>query len=96
MDTRHDRLAETGCPLTEAQEGLWYVQALDPGNPILNTGQYLELTGPLDRDALAQAVSRTIAETPALALRFGSGPQGPRQWVGLPPMLGFADLSAQP
>lgn len=96
MDTHHDIPTETGCPLTEAQEGLWYVQALDPGNPILNTGQYLELTGPLDRDALAQAVQRTIAETPALALRFAAGPQGPRQWVGLPPMLGFADLSAQP
>lgn len=91
-----DLPTETGCPLTEAQEGLWYVQALDPDNPILNTGQYLELTGPLDRDALAQAVQRTIAETPALALRFAAGPEGPRQWLGLPPILGFADLSAQP
>jgi len=96
MDTRHDIPAETGWPLTEAQEGLWYVQALDPDNPILNTGQYLELTGPLDRDALAQAVARTIAEAPALSLRFDHGPDEPRQWVGLPPMLGFADLSAQP
>lgn len=83
-------------PLTEAQEGLWYAQALDPDNPILNTGQYLELLGPLDRDALAQAVARTIAEAPALALRFAATPDGPRQFPGLPPMLGFADLSAQP
>lgn len=85
-----------GTPLTEAQEGLWYAQALDPANPILNTGQYLELLGPLDTDALAAAVARTIAETPALALRFRAGPDGPRQFAGLPPILGFADLSAQP
>ncbi|MFO1163752.1 MAG: amino acid adenylation domain-containing protein [Paracoccus sp. (in: a-proteobacteria)] len=83
-------------PLTEAQEGLWYAQALDPANPILNTGQYLELLGPLDRNALAQAVTRTIAEAPALSLRFADPGSGPRQAPGLPPMLGFADLSAQP
>lgn len=83
-------------PLTEAQEGLWYAQALDPSNPILNTGQYLEILGPLDRDALAQAVSRTIAEAGALSLRFVATDQGPRQVTGLPPMLGFADLSVQP
>ncbi|WP_347268066.1 amino acid adenylation domain-containing protein [Paracoccus sp. (in: a-proteobacteria)] len=86
----------TGAPLTEAQEGLWYVQALDPKNPILNTGQYLELLGPLDADALAAAVTRTIAETPALALRFRATPEGPRQFAGLPPILGFVDLSVQP
>ncbi|MTH34464.1 amino acid adenylation domain-containing protein [Paracoccus limosus] len=83
-------------PLTEAQDGLWYAQALDPQNPILNTGQYLELLGPLDRAALAQAVARTIAEAPALSLRFADTAEGPRQSSGLPPMLGFADLSAQP
>lgn len=83
-------------PLTEAQEGLWYMQALDPANPILNTGQYLEILGPLDLDALMQAVTRTIAETPALSLRFADRGDGPRQMPGPPPMLGFADLSVQP
>ena len=75
-------------PLTEAQEGLWYAQALDPANPILNTGQYLELLGPLDRDAMAAAVARTIAESPALSLRFADPGNGPRQAGGLPPMPG--------
>ncbi|SMO82587.1 amino acid adenylation domain-containing protein [Paracoccus laeviglucosivorans] len=83
-------------PLTEAQEGLWFAQALDPGSPILNTGQYLELLGPLDRDALAQAVALTVAEAPALSLRFADPGGIPRQAQGVPPMLGFADLSAQP
>ena len=66
--------------LTEAQEGLWYAQALDPANPILNTGQYLELTGPLDLPALELALRRTIAESQCLQLRFAQGPDGPRQW----------------
>ena len=83
-------------PLTEAQEGLWYAQALDPANPILNTGQYLDILGPLDRDALTGAMTRTLAETPALALRFVATPEGPRQIQGPPPIAGFADLSAQP
>ncbi|KFI29569.1 enterobactin synthase [Haematobacter massiliensis] len=66
--------------LTEAQEGLWYAQALDPANPILNTGQYLELTGILDLTALRAAVARTIRETEALHLRFRATPEGPVQW----------------
>lgn len=68
-------------PLTEAQEGLWYAQALDPGNPILNTGQYLDLRGPVDLQALQAALTRMIAETEALRLRFDNGPDGPCQWL---------------
>lgn len=81
--------------LTEPQEGLWFAQAMDPTNPILNTSQYLELRGPLQRDALATAVTRTVAESPALSLRFADVGGTPRQAPGTPPMLGFVDLSAQ-
>ncbi len=73
--------AEDVRPLTEAQEGLWYAQALDPANPILNTGQYLDLRGPLDRAALVEALARTIAESEALHLRFRMGAEGPEQWL---------------
>ena len=34
--------------LTEAQNGLWYAQRLDPDNPIFNTGHVIEIDGPLD------------------------------------------------
>lgn len=84
-------------PLTEPQEGLWYAQALDPENPILNTGQYLELRGEIDFSALKQALTLTIAETEALHLRFGTGADGPVQWVdpaGILPQL--VDLSQSP
>ena len=83
-------------PLTEAQEGYWNMQARDPHNPILNTGLYLDLLGPLDGHALTQAISRTIAETPTLSLRFVETGDGPRQAPGGPLMLGYADLSVQP
>lgn len=89
-------------PLTEAQEGLWYAQAVAPRNPILNTGQYLELRGALDRTALFEAMMRTVAETEALQLRFRDTPDGPRQWLepsGLAPsvidLAGFPDPSAE-
>ena len=79
--TYQDGLSATVWPLTEAQEGLWFFQALDPGNPILNTGQYLDLRGPLDLAALQAAVARTADEAEALRLRFRAGPDGPVQWL---------------
>ena len=95
MTTRPD-LLDRSIPLTEAQEGLWNMQARDPRNPILNTGLYLDLQGALDSHALTQAIARTIAETPTLSLRFLETSHGPRQVPGPPLMLGFADLSVQP
>jgi len=85
-----------GAALTEAQEGLWYFQALDPANPILNTGQYLDLRGPLDEPALREAVARTIAESEALRLRFRPVAGGAVQYLGDAPELGWADLSGFP
>ncbi len=84
-------------PLTEAQEGLWYFQALDPSNPILNTGQYLELSAPVDLPALREALTRALAETEALQLRFTATPDGPRQWVsGVLPPVTEMDLRDHP
>ncbi|HLV07086.1 MAG TPA: condensation domain-containing protein, partial [Croceibacterium sp.] len=68
-------------PLTEAQSGLWYAQRLDPANPTFNTGQYLDLRGPLDVEALGAAVDRAGEEAEALSLRFIDAPEGPLQLV---------------
>jgi enterobactin synthetase component F len=59
----------TRFPLTEAQEGLFYAQLLDPANPVFNTGQYLDLVGELDVPALSRAVAQTVVEAQALRLR---------------------------
>ena len=78
----HDRaLLADPLPLTEAQEGLWYVQRLDPANPVLNTGQYLDIRGAFDREAFRSAVAVAMGECEALAVRIEEGPDGPRQSV---------------
>lgn len=81
-------------PLTEAQSGLWYSQALDPVNPIFNTGQYLDLRGHLHVDAFAKAVDAASREAEALRLRFAEGNAGPEQWLADDaPELTIVDLS---
>jgi enterobactin synthetase component F len=84
-------------PLTEAQAGLWYAQRLDPANPIFNTGQYLDLRGPLDREAFRAAVDATVAEADALALRIEDAGGVPVQAVeeSRRPWLRVVDLSAE-
>ena len=67
-------VADTPIPLTEAQEGLWYAQRLDPTNPVFNTGQCLELRGTLDLETFRAAVNGAVAEADALALCIGEGP----------------------
>ncbi|MCK9554076.1 condensation domain-containing protein, partial [Aquamicrobium sp.] len=88
-------ISGTGAPLTEAQTGLWYTQRIDPTNPILNTGQYLDIVGPLDVDAFRKAVDATVEEAEALSLRFEDHPDGPVQ-VADPsrrPLLEVIDVS---
>ncbi|MGR3823460.1 MAG: amino acid adenylation domain-containing protein [Salipiger marinus] len=84
-------------PLIEAQEGLWIAQALDPRNPVLNTGQYLDLRGPLDLDAFQQAVTEAVAQAPALRLRFALRDGRPEQWLHpTPPAAELLDLTSDP
>ena len=49
------------CPLTAAQEGFWFLDRLDPGNPAYNVAVRLDLTGPLDPGALARSWDRVLA-----------------------------------
>lgn len=72
---------QAGQPLTEAQSGLWYAQGLDPANPLFNTGQYIELTGPLDLGAFASAIEQMTVEAEALSLRMAVTDAGPVQVV---------------
>src|SRR5690606_26163021 len=93
-----DFMPSAPVPLMEAQSGLWYAQRLDPANPIFNTGQYLDLRGPLNLAAFRAAVDRVGEEAEALALRFTDGPDGPVQYLdpSLRPRLRVIDLSATP
>lgn len=54
-------------PLTDAQLGLYYAQALDLANPIFNTSQRVDIRGPLDLEAFRAAVDQASAEADAFA-----------------------------
>lgn len=84
--------------LTEAQNGLWYAQRLDPDNPIFNTGHVIEIDGPLDMPALQQAAQRALAEAEVLTVQFVDDAQaGPLQRTGAvaSPTLQCIDLQTQ-
>ncbi|MCZ2526308.1 amino acid adenylation domain-containing protein [Streptomyces sp. HB2AG] len=68
-----------GLPLTAAQAGMWFAQAIDPGSPAQNTAEYVEIRGRVDEDLLAEALRRTVAETDALRVRIVLDGDTPRQ-----------------
>src|SRR5690606_33976314 len=70
---------EAPVPLTEAQEGLWYAQRLDPANPIFNTGHCTDIRSPTDVSLLRRAIDLTLDEADALAMRMIDAPDGPQQ-----------------
>ncbi|WHX50987.1 amino acid adenylation domain-containing protein [Paenibacillus woosongensis] len=70
---------EVRYPLTGAQSGIWFAQQLDPGNPIYNTGEYIEIRGSLRLELFEQALRRGVAEAETLQLRFGEDEDGPWQ-----------------
>ncbi|MGP2442284.1 amino acid adenylation domain-containing protein [Streptomyces sp. JW3] len=66
-------------PLTAAQSGMWFAQALDPLSPAQNTAECLEIDGPLDAALFAEALRRVAAEAETLRVRVADTPDGPRQ-----------------
>ncbi|GGY00472.1 hypothetical protein GCM10010358_62820 [Streptomyces minutiscleroticus] len=65
-------------PLTGAQEGLWYAQRLAPDSAAYNTGEAVEVHGPLDAGLFEAALRRTVGEAGTFALRFSDTDDGPR------------------
>nr|WP_260420864.1 amino acid adenylation domain-containing protein [Streptomyces netropsis] len=91
-------------PLTAAQSGMWFAQALDPGSPALNTAECIEIHGEVDPVRFAEALHRTVGEADALRVRLvapAEGESGPRQLpIAIePPGQGFplhtADLRGE-
>ncbi|KOG87358.1 hypothetical protein ADK38_25900, partial [Streptomyces varsoviensis] len=60
-----------GLPLTAAQAGMWFAQALDPDSPAQNTAECIEIHGPVDPALFARALRRTADEAEALCVRLG-------------------------
>ncbi|MDQ0047474.1 nonribosomal peptide synthetase DhbF [Paenibacillus polymyxa] len=68
-------------PLSGAQAGIWFAQQMDLQNPAYNTGEYVEIHGPIDPICFKEALRRTMAEAESLHLRFGEDEDGPWQMV---------------
>ncbi|MFJ5811469.1 amino acid adenylation domain-containing protein, partial [Streptomyces sp. NPDC093093] len=64
-------------PLTAAQSGVWYAQQLNPQNTIFNTGEFLEINGPVDAELFEAALRRVVTEAETLRLRFLDAEGGP-------------------
>jgi enterobactin synthetase component F len=91
---------ERQLPLTAAQSGMWYAQALDPDSPALNTAEYLEIHGPVRPELFAEALHRTAEDAEALRVRIAETPDGIRQFIHSESSDGFplhqADLRDAP
>ncbi len=96
--THHDAF-DTGQPLTLAQLDFWEEFQAHPDEAVSTVAHALEFTGTVDQAALSHAISRTIAETDVLALRFVLDADGMPRQVTDPsrrPQLRHLDLSDQP
>lgn len=67
--------------LSGAQSGIWFAQQLDPENPIFNTGEYIEIHGPIDLPCFETALRQTVMEAETLHVRFGEDRDGPWQTI---------------
>ncbi|MBW7462243.1 hypothetical protein K0U00_50150, partial [Paenibacillus sepulcri] len=90
---------QDGCrPLSGAQSGIWFAQQLDPENPIYNTGEWVEIHGPVDTACFEAALRQAVGEAESLHARFGEDRDGP--WQIIDPSsdwpLHRIDVSAEP
>jgi amino acid adenylation domain-containing protein len=93
------RRAGTGpAPLSFAQQRLWFLDQLDPGQPYYNLPLALRLTGELDVPALSRALDTIVSRHEALRTTFSTKDGEPLQVIGPPRRLALErrDLSGVP
>ncbi|MFL5385320.1 MAG: condensation domain-containing protein, partial [Longimicrobiaceae bacterium] len=75
-------------PLSFAQERLWFIDRLEPGNTTYNLPAALRLTGALDGAALERALGEIVRRHEALRTTFAEADGSPVQVIA--PFGGFA------
>src|ERR1051325_6237197 len=58
------------CPLSYGQQRLWFLDQLEPGNPVYNVPTSVRLSGALQVSALQQSLNEIIRRHEALRTRF--------------------------
>ncbi len=71
-------------PLSSAQQRLWILDRLDPGNSVYNVTALTRLTGRLDVDALERTLGEIVRRHESLRTVFVQDAEGPMQRI-LPP-----------
>jgi hypothetical protein len=92
------RAQRSGVPPAFAQQRLWFLDQLHPGNAFYNFPTALRMRGTLDRDALSHALNAIVMRHEALRTRFVSVEGSPVQMVDdpTPVELPIADLAGLP
>ena len=85
-------------PLSFAQQRLWFIDQLEPGNPVYNTPRGVRLRGTLDIAALERALTEVVRRHEALRTTFRDLHGEPVQVIGpaKPFTVIFEDLSGLP
>ncbi|HYB43108.1 MAG TPA: amino acid adenylation domain-containing protein, partial [Candidatus Methylomirabilis sp.] len=77
----HSSGSDLESPLSLAQERLWFLDRLDPGNPVFHLACALELGGSLDRRAMQEALDAVVARHQTLRTTFQAADGQPVQLI---------------
>ena len=82
-------------PASHAQERLWFLNALEPGQTAYLMSEAVRCTGPLDVRALGEALRQVVTRHESLRTVFAESPEGLRQVIQAAPesVLDIEDLT---
>lgn len=92
------RKTSSPCPLSFAQQRLWFLDQLEPHSPLYNIPKALRLQGALDMAALQQTLNAIVARHEVLRTTFVTVAGTPMQVIGdsQPVELSIIDLRQVP